>query len=97
MEVILYSTHCPRCTVLEAKLKQAGIYTTKDLRNEKISYKIREHSLQKANIIAIIGEKEKTEKTITIREIGSDENKTYKLEEFIEKVKKDSRMPNSCS
>ena len=82
---------------IEAKLKEAGIYTTKDLRNEKISYKIREHSLQKANIIAIIGEKEKTEKTITIREIGSDENKTYKLEEFIEKVKKDSRMPNSCS
>ena len=53
-------------------LKAAGLYVDADLRNEKITYKIREHSVAKVPVIAVVGAKEKENGTVTIRRIGSD-------------------------
>jgi len=70
------------------KLSELGIKVDFDLRNEKINYKIREHSHKKVPIILIIGEKEKKENSVTIRELSIDKQKFLKLDKAIEYIKK---------
>lgn len=57
------------------KMKERGMRVIKDVRNEKISYKIREHSHNKVPIILSIGEKESTNKTVSIRRLGVKEQR----------------------
>lgn len=68
-------------------LLQNNIASFTDLRAEKINYKIREHSLAKVPLIGIIGEKEIAENTITIRILGSNNQHTLNLDDFIAMVK----------
>ena len=65
-------------------LKQKGIRADVDLRNEKIGYKVREHSAKKVPFIFAIGKKEKTDKSLSIRQIGSTDTKSMSLDEGIE-------------
>ena len=58
-----------------------------DIRNEKISYKIREHISVKIPILFIIGQKETEDKTVTIREIGTNEQVTLSLEDAVSQIK----------
>jgi threonyl-tRNA synthetase len=57
-----------------AKLKAAGIRAEADLRNEKINYKVREHSLAKVPLLLVVGKREAEEGTLAIRRLGSDEH-----------------------
>lgn len=66
-------------------LQNAGIRAENDARNEKISYKIREGAKAKIPYMLILGDKEKEEKTVTVRMRGN-EQKTMKLQEFIDMV-----------
>lgn len=77
------------------KLRSAKILVETDLRNEKINYKIREHSLNKTPIIVVVGGKEKENKTVTIRRIGSDKQETMKLDDFLSTVTKEAKMPHA--
>lgn len=77
------------------KLKAMKIIVNTDLRNEKISYKIREHSASKTSIIVVVGAKEKEEKTVTIRRIGSPDQEVMKLEDFLKMVELEAKMPHS--
>ena len=65
-------------------LKQKGVRADVDLRNEKIGYKVREHSAKKVPFIFAIGKKEKTDKSLSIRQIGSTDTKSMSLDEGIE-------------
>ncbi len=65
------------------KLKQAKIRTLLDISNEKINYKIRHYSHKKVPVLAILGKKEKETKTVSVRELGSNETKNYHMSEFI--------------
>ena len=76
------------------KLKAAGISAKADLRNEKINYKIREHSVAKIPLIAVVGAKERENATVTVRRIGSDKQEVLKLEDFIQSVVKEATMPS---
>ena len=67
-------------------LKQKGIRADIDLRNEKIGYKVREHSSKKVPFIFAIGKKEKTDKSLSIRQIGSTDTKSMSLDEGIEYI-----------
>ena len=53
-------------------LRAAGLRVELDLRNEKVGYKIREHSLQKVPVIAVVGRKEAEEKTVALRRLGGE-------------------------
>ena len=64
-----------------------------DLRNEKISYKVREHSVSKNPIILALGKKEMEENTVSIRRLGSDKTETIKEESFIKNIIKESLPP----
>lgn len=67
-------------------LDKLGIRVTPDLRNEKISYKIREHSLAKVPVLLIAGKKEAQAGTISIREYGNPDTATMAIEEAINKL-----------
>ena len=67
-------------------LKNAGLRVENDDRNEKISYKIRESAKAKIPYMLILGDKEKEDGTITVRMRGN-QQKTLKLDEFIDMVK----------
>jgi threonyl-tRNA synthetase len=57
-----------------AKLSSAGIRVETDLRNEKINYKVREHSLAKVPLLLVVGKREAEEGTVALRRLGSDEH-----------------------
>ena len=66
-----------------ARLSDANVRVQTDLRNEKINYKIREHSLQKVPVIVVVGRREAEEKTVTIRRLGSERQETLALADAI--------------
>ncbi len=72
---------------------KAGINTKVDLKNQKISYKIREHSLSKVPILLICGEKEVKRKSVTIRKLGSEKQETLSLEQAIKKISQKNKFP----
>ncbi len=75
------------------ELFKEGIKCEMDLRNEKINYKVREHSLAKIPIIIVCGKKEVLDDTVTIRRLGSDKQETFKRGEFIKSMIKQNKMP----
>ena len=68
------------------RLKKLGIRAEVDLRNEKIGYKVREHSTRKVPFIFAIGNNEKAEKSVSIRQIGSTETISMSIDEGIEHI-----------
>lgn len=75
------------------QLKHAGIYAGSDMRDEKVNYKIRELSLAKTPIIAVVGEKERDDKTVTLRHLGQEKQETISLDAFIEQMEQAVQMP----
>ena len=71
---------------------KAGINTEMDLKNQKINYKIREHSLSKIPLLLICGEKEVKDESVTIRRLGSEKQETLSLKVAIDKVSKSSKI-----
>jgi threonyl-tRNA synthetase len=76
-----------------AELRSAGVNARADLRAEKVNYKIRELSLMKTPIIAVAGEKEAAENTITLRHLGSEKQETKSLLEFVREMADGVKMP----
>ena len=74
-------------------LNNNNIKTEIDLRNEKIGYKVREHSHSKIPIIIIIGEKEKSHNAVAVRKLGSKNVETFILEDFIKITKNQIEQP----
>ena len=77
------------------QLKDNGLRVEKDIRNEKIGYKIREHSAAKIPVIMVIGKKESENKTVSVRRLGSEKNEIYKIDEILKILCKESLAPNS--
>jgi threonyl-tRNA synthetase len=65
----------------QATLKKAGLRVETDLRNEKVGYKVREHSLAKVPVIAVVGRREAEEGKVALRRLGSDGQQIVPLEE----------------
>ena len=76
------------------KLRSSGLRSIIDLRNEKINYKIREHSINKVPYILVLGDREVEENTVTIRRLGSKEQKTLDVDECIDFIKNESLPPD---
>lgn len=71
---------------IQQEIIKLGIDAEVDVRNEKISYKIREHSLQKIPFIVVVGQQEKDNNTVTIRTLGSAQTQTLNLNDFLSKI-----------
>ncbi len=74
-------------------LFKEGIKCEVDLRNQKINYKIREHSLAKIPMILVCGKKEVKDKTVTVRRLGSEKQETFKREEIIKSILAANKLP----
>ena len=75
------------------ELNEQGIRCLLDLRNEKISYKVREHSVSKNPIILALGKKEVEDKTVSVRRLGSEKTETIELNKFIKSIKQEAKTP----
>lgn len=82
-------------TEIVNKLKMAGLQAKADLRNEKINYKVREHSLSKIPVIAVVGAKEKDTGTVTVRRLGVEKQTVMSVDEFVKSLKEEAKMPHS--
>ena len=71
------------CAELAKKLKSAGFRADADLRNEKIGFKIREHTLHKIPYLLVVGDKEKETNTVAVRTRKGDDLGTMSVDEFI--------------
>ena len=74
-------------------LFKEGIKCEVDLRNQKINYKIREHSLAKVPMILVCGKKEVAENTVTVRRLGSEKQETFKREDLIKNILDANKLP----
>ena len=76
------------------KLQMNGLRSIIDLRNEKINYKVREHSINKIPYILVLGDREIEENTITLRRLGSKEQRTLDVDECIKLIKEEALPPD---
>ncbi len=74
-------------------LQKAGLRVETDLRNEKINYKVREHSLAKVPIIAVVGKKEAEDKSVALRRLGGNSQEILALTEATDRLKLECAMP----
>ncbi|HEX6958777.1 MAG TPA: threonine--tRNA ligase [Ferrovibrio sp.] len=77
------------------QMDAAGLRVDTDLRNEKINYKIRELSLAKVPVIAVVGKKEAEQGTVTLRRLGEDRQETIALADAIARLTAEARMPQA--
>jgi threonyl-tRNA synthetase len=74
-----------------SRLRDAGINAEADLRNEKISYKVREHSVAKVPVLMAVGQREVDEKTVALRRLGSKQQQVIKIGDAIEQLSEEIR------
>ena len=80
-------------TVLDA-LKAAGLRAGVDLRNEKINYKVREHSVSKIPVILAVGGREAEGRTVSMRRLGSKESQVLSLDEVVQMLTDEATPPD---
>jgi threonyl-tRNA synthetase len=73
--------------------KEKNIRTEIDIRNEKIGYKIREHSAAKIPVLIIIGKQETEQRKLSVRRLGSNDTETFDLETIINSLAKETKSP----
>jgi threonyl-tRNA synthetase len=73
---------------------RAGLRVDADLRNEKITYKVREHSLAKIPLLLVVGKKESAERSVSIRRLGSPEQKSMAWEDALAMLRAESGPPD---
>ena len=74
-----------------AELREAGINADADLRNEKISYKVREHSVSKVPVLMAVGQREVDERTVAVRRLGSKHQNVLRMADAIETLRDEIR------
>ncbi len=77
-----------------AQLQNAGLRVETDLRNEKITYKVREHSLAKVPALLVVGRKEAADKTVSIRRLGSPDQQVVSLAEALATLSAEAIPPD---
>jgi threonyl-tRNA synthetase len=77
-----------------AACKRAGLRVETDLRNEKINYKVREHSLAKVPVLLVVGKREAEERKVSIRRLGSDAQTVTGLDEALANLKDEATPPD---
>lgn len=78
---------------VQAQLKAAGIRAEIDIRNEKINYKVREHSHAKVPNIVVVGAREAEESTVSVRRLGSNAQESLALDEAVNRLKAEAAAP----
>lgn len=78
---------------VEQLLKKSGIRVEGDFENDKINYKIRKHSLVKVPVLIVIGKKEAENRAVSVRRLGSEQQESLALNDFVNKLKEEALPP----
>ncbi|MGD8418329.1 MAG: threonine--tRNA ligase [Pseudomonadales bacterium] len=78
---------------VQAAVTAAGLRSELDLRNEKISYKVREHSVSKIPVLLVVGKREAEERTVAIRRLGGKAQEVLPLDEAVGSLADEARSP----
>ena len=92
IQVILLNiadAHKPYTEKLKSRFEENGVRCESDLRNEKITYKIREHSIQRIPYLVVIGDREVQEQQVTVRAHNGDDLGSMSFDSFLDKLKED--------
>jgi threonyl-tRNA synthetase len=81
-------------TKVRDDLRKAGLRAEADLRNEKINYKVREHSLAKVPVILVVGKREMDEQAVNMRRLGSQDQKSMSLVDAITALVAEATAPD---
>ncbi|MDP3406049.1 MAG: threonine--tRNA ligase [Brevundimonas sp.] len=81
-------------TEVAAKFKAAGLRVETDLRNEKVGYKVREHSVGKVPVIAVVGRNEAEKGEVAIRRLGSQDQTVVSIEQAIQMLTEEATPPD---
>jgi threonyl-tRNA synthetase len=76
------------------RLQAAGLRAEADTRNEKINYKVREHSVAKVPVILAIGQREVDEGTVTVRRLGEKQTQTVTVDEIVGRLTEEALPPD---
>ncbi|PZN51492.1 MAG: threonine--tRNA ligase [Proteobacteria bacterium] len=79
---------------VQRELQEAGLRAEVDLRNEKITYKVREHSLAKVPVLLVVGKREAEERTVSVRRLGSQQSRVMPLNEAIRMLIDEATPPD---
>jgi threonyl-tRNA synthetase len=79
--------HAQYVEKIEKMLKNQGIRAISDLRNEKIGFKIREHTLQRIPYMLVVGDREMENETVAVRSLGGKDLGSIAIDEFVDLVK----------
>ena len=82
------------CEEVVEALKAAGVRAEADLRNEKINYKVREHSVGKVPVILACGMREVEEKTVSVRRLGEKQTSVLPLNEIVKELSLNATPPD---
>ncbi len=77
-----------------AELRAVGLRVETDTRNEKINYKVREHSVQKVPVIAVVGGRERDDRTVALRRFGSKQQQIISLDEALTHLTQEALAPD---
>ncbi|MGB8243238.1 MAG: His/Gly/Thr/Pro-type tRNA ligase C-terminal domain-containing protein, partial [Pseudolabrys sp.] len=77
-----------------AAARRLGLRAEGDLRNEKINYKVREHSLAKVPVLLVVGKKEAAERTVSIRRLGKESQQVMPLEAALKALSEEAVPPD---
>ncbi len=83
----------PYAAEVAAAMRAAGLRVTTDLRNEKINYKVREHSLAKVPLMLVVGRAEAEKRTVALRRLGGSSQEIVALDEAVAKLAGEAAMP----
>ena len=85
------------CKNVVNTLRAKGIRAEADLRNEKINYKVREHSVSKVPVILACGMKEIAEQTVSVRRLGEKQTKVEQLNKILEQLSEEAKSPDQLT
>jgi threonyl-tRNA synthetase len=80
---------------VKSALSAAGLRAELDLRNEKINYKVREHSLAKVPALLVVGKKEAADNTVAIRRLGGEKQEVLALDEAVTRLRAEAAVPQA--
>ena len=78
---------------VKAELDRAGLRAELDLRNEKINYKVREHSLAKVPVMLVVGRREAEAGTVALRRLGGEAQEVLALGDAVHRLKSEAAPP----
>ena len=84
----------PYAREVDTALKEAGIRVESDLRNQKINFKVREHSMKKVPFLLVVGRREAENRTLTVRRLGVQSQETLALDDVIHMLKVEATPPD---